>query len=335
LEFAYNSDGQHVRLIVGEKDKDRRRIEVVNLKELESKFIPADVTNTFEIIVCKEGEREESALVYYKIIKPSNYRAWKEAGEELAALKGKSVRDNRKIAKLERKVAYLEKQNDSLTVYGQAFKIASINKDNASDRMLRFLEMLEQGVAIDLAIEVLDVKEAVKEARNGIALFKSSIEELEAIVNYFMTKAEYSDAISNLEEIIELHEDGNLDRLIIANYKLKLAKAYELNGDYDKSLELVENTNEVIVNVLGEEAPELVGSYTLLSSLYRNKREFSIALEYDYKAKNILENTGGVDPEELASVYNNIALNLREDKNYESAIEYFEKSLTLVENRIS
>ena len=71
LVFTKSEVGHFVEITVGDKDGKGQMIEVVNAKEVEQYFLPANANNDFKIIICKKGERDIAAQRYYKILKIS------------------------------------------------------------------------------------------------------------------------------------------------------------------------------------------------------------------------------------------------------------------------
>ncbi len=159
LKFPNARVGYLVELSVGDTDVNGQNIELVNDREVSNCRIGTKNTKDFEIIVCKKGERDLVVQKYYHIIKTSSDVALAQKEKEFQALLTAKQKDHNKISKLSAEIAQLQQQMDSLTIYKEAFRIASINKDNATKRVLHYLKLLSEGKSIQEARKVFRSKE--------------------------------------------------------------------------------------------------------------------------------------------------------------------------------
>ncbi|MCB0376075.1 MAG: hypothetical protein KDD04_09175, partial [Sinomicrobium sp.] len=160
LVFPKSGVGHVVELSVGDTDANGQAMEVVNDSELRICRIPEDPSEVFEIIVCKKGERDLDAQKYYKVIKSSADKALAAKKAEWSRLVDQEGKDYKAIAALIEEIDRLEKQADSMSIYKEAYRMASINKDNATKRVLDYLELLNKGESIQEARKVLSVEKA-------------------------------------------------------------------------------------------------------------------------------------------------------------------------------
>ncbi|MCB0375760.1 MAG: tetratricopeptide repeat protein, partial [Sinomicrobium sp.] len=163
LVFPRDAAGRLVNLDIGTTDSNGQAIEVVNGRELQICRIPEDPAEEFHIIVAKKGERDIIARKYYRIIKTSADEALEKLEERVNdALERQETTHKEKLAMIAR-VEQLRQQTDSIVIYREAYRLASINKDNASERVIKYLELLEKGESVQEAREVLSIDAAAKE----------------------------------------------------------------------------------------------------------------------------------------------------------------------------
>jgi hypothetical protein len=168
LLFPNSRVGHSVDLNIGSTDSKGASVELVNDKEVRICRIPANPSDQFEIIVCRKGQRDEIAQAYYKIIKTSADKALAKKEEEYNELHLARQKDYERIATLSTELIELQKQVDSVAIYKEALRIASINKDNASDRMLKYIGCIEDGGIIQDCLSFLNEQEATKEGKKGV-----------------------------------------------------------------------------------------------------------------------------------------------------------------------
>lgn len=335
LEFPKARTGHLVDLVIGDTDEKNVAIEVVNTKELEICRIPATVTEVFKIIVCKKGERDLAAQHYYKIFKTSSDLALKEKEKQLNTLLNERQKDYTKIADLTATLDKLQKQADSSTIYQEAFRIASINKDNASKRVLRYIKLLDEGKSVQEAREALSVKEAAKELSAAEKGFNAAIEMLEIRAGASEGIFDYQDAIECYDTIIWYSEKMNIDKLILAGYYMKLGSNTYFLGDYNKALEYQKRGLKIQELLLDSMHNNLAHAYNDISITCRAKDEDKDALYYAKKGVYILEKTLKLNDPSLAIAYGILGNAYFGANEYNEALIFQRKAIDIQKNSLT
>ncbi|NNF33454.1 MAG: tetratricopeptide repeat protein [Saprospiraceae bacterium] len=329
LIFPKAREGHRVDLAIGEADQHGKQIEVVNEKEVEICRISADYKEEFEIIVCPKGSRDLAAQKYYRIIKTSSDLALANIKKEMDELLTQQEKDYNLIAEYGEKIAKLEKQTDSLTIYREAFQIASINRDNASKRVLRYLQLLDEGKSIMEAREALSIKNAAFDLNQSMQLFKAATVELETRAGASSSIFDYEDAIICYDTILSYAERMNIDPLMIAQYYSNSSEIIQSNGKYAKALKYEEKALAIRHEILNSNHSDLAQSYHSISSVYVSLGEYDRALEYAEKAIEIGEEIFDPNHPDLAIFYNNIGTVYDPLGEYDKALEYYQKVLDI------
>jgi len=327
LKFPNARIGFPVKLIIGNTDKNNTRIELVNDKELELCKIPAQIADEFEIIVCRKGERDIIAQRYYKIIKTSSDIALAKKEKEYNELLASKEKDYVKIARMSSELARLEKLTDSLTISKEAFNIASINKDNASKRVLRYIQLLDEGKTIQEAREALSIKKAALDLTQGMKLFKASIKELGTRAAASNAIFDYEDATICFDTIITYSLELNLNRQNIARWYIKAATALSGSGKNKRSIEYFQQAINIQEEILDSLHPDLALSYSTIGYNYLYLGSYKKSLEFQLKAINIQEEILDSLHPDLATSYNRIGIAYNYLRQHEKALEYQQKSI--------
>ena len=331
LKFPNSRIGYPVQLDIGNSDKRGEEIEVVNQKEVEICKIPAKKNELFKIIVCPKGDRDLAAQKYYNIIKTSSDLALADKEKELTVLFNERQKDYKKISALTNELERLQSQTDSVSIYREAFAIASINKDDASERVLRFIQLLEEGKSIQVAREALSIKAASGELDASISQFKAAIEELERRAGASVSIFDYKDAIACYDTIVVKSELMGIDPLLIASYNSTLGIVASEDGNYKKALKCHLKTLDLREKLLKPDHPDLAASYYNIASAHHALGQYKKALEYIQKATMIYEEVSGLNHSDLASSYNNFGIVYHSLGHYEKALEYAQKAIRIQE----
>ena len=335
LRFPVSRVGFPVDLKIGTSDGKGKAIEVVNEKEVELCKIPAKVTDVFKVIVCPKGYRDLAAQKYYNIIKTSSDIALAKKEKVLNNLLNDRKKDYQKIADLTAELDRLQQQTDSVKIYKEAFQIASINKDDASKRVLRYIELLEEGKSIQVAREALSIEEASKELDTSISQFKAAVEELERRAGASVAIFDYKDAIACYDTIILKSEKLGISPLKIGLYKMEASEILIGDGYYDKALTYQLDAIDILKKSLNPNHSEVASAFDNIGITYRFLGQFEKALESHKKAIDIRENTLEPDNPDLAITYNNIGNAYQYLGKYENAIEYQLKAIKIQEEKVS
>ena len=330
LVFPKARTGHKVTLVIGKKDSSGSSIEVVNEKEVNICQIPAKISNEFNIIVCPKGGRDIAARKYYKIIKNSSEIALQEMKEKLNSLSLQREEDIIQIADLSQKIIELKAQSDSLILYKQALQIASINKDNASKRILKYIQLLDEGKSIQKAREALSINGASHDFRKGISLYNRAVEEIQSLANSYLITYDFHNAISCYDTLIYISKNTNISPLLISHFYKEGANIYMKDGQYEKALKYDLESMQIRERFLSPNDEELIVTYHNVASTYRSLGQYEKAMEYHQKCM-IFEEILNPNHPALAQFYLNIGGTYEDLGKYNQAIDYYKKSRLILE----
>ena len=220
--------------------------------------------------------------------------------------------------------------------------LLEVNRKQEAERLLLDLDHLyamnQQGVKEITIYRYWEMMGGEKQAMRYIGIIeklflKSSDEDM-------MEKA---DLVSNIarkslwlrlsipveEKIIlkhkEIHGHVNLE---IADAYENLAESYQLKGNFDRSIEFLEKSIDIQININGSRHKNIATSYNNLGLCYANKSSDNIAIEYYKKALKIFLQSGKRNSN-VATIYNNLGLSYGSMGLNVEAIEYFKKSIII------
>lgn len=335
LTFPHFSKGKTVSPFIGDKnsvikDAGGQAIELVNEKSLEYFTIPEDPkVAPLKIIVCPKGFRDVAVQKYYNILKTSSDVALVKTKSELINLLTQKDQDNAKIAELTAVMANLSSQIDSVSLLKEAYSIASINKDDASERILRYIALLDAGKSVQEAREVLNIKSAAKDLNKNMEGFLAAIQELETRAGASASLFDYKDAIACYDTIVHYSEAMGINPGKIADYYSNAAYAIYNDGKFEKALEYEKKSLEIKEKQTDPDQVSLAISYNLIANLYRELGQLEEALVNNQKEVNIKEKN--LDPKDLqlSYAYQSIGETFKDLGQYEKALEYCEKALEI------
>lgn len=326
LIYPNKKPGDKIELQIDSYDGNNTPIEVVNDKELKN-YISTDPNEMHEIIVCKKGQRDIAAQKYFKIIKTSADRELFKVKTQLDYYIIQADKNYDTVQILFKRLDELKRQNDSISIYKEAFEIASINKDRANDRVLRYIQLLDEGKSIQDARKELDIKKAAKELRESATLYKSAIEELEIRAKASRSLYDYKDAINCLDTIIILSEELGIAKEKIAAWYLKISDVLQDNGEYSNSLKFI---NKALPIYEKESIDSLIAStYSYFRYAYYGIGDYKMALEYDNKVLAIIEKEFDSKNPELARAYGNLSDTYNKLGDFDKALEYIKKGISI------
>jgi len=337
LTFPHLTKGKTVKPFIGDnnntiRDGSGNMIELVNEKSLEYFTIPENPNDApLKIIVCPKGFRDIAAQKYYMILKVSSDNALRKIKNELISLLAQKDQDNAKMAELSAQLASLGGQIDSISLIKEAFTIASINKDDASERILRYIKLLDEGKSVQEAREVLSIKSAAKDLEESARRFNSAIEELKTRASASITMYDYKDALSCFDTILHYSELVGIDPIKTAGFYDNAANASWSDGQYEKALSYEQNAVKIKEKMLDSLDLNLASSYNYLAAIFRDLGQFNEALVYNQKELGIKEKKLDAKDLELSFAYNNIGSTYQVMGQYEKALDYYEKSLVIQE----
>ena len=314
------------------KDELGHDLELVNKKETEHFCIPKDpLASPLIFIVCLKGARDLVIRKYYEIIKSSTEKAYAKLKKKYEELNVEHKKDFKHISDLSNQISLQEEQMDSLNFERQAENLASINKDDAPDRILKYLAAIDSGESIQDAISILDVKSASKDLNESLKVFDKIIMELGLRVNSLITIFEYKAAMESCDTIIYYLQKRGGDPLLLASYYNMIADILMKSGEINKALVFQQKCIAIQVEKLAPSHTDLASSYNNLALIYQDLGQFNLAIDYERKALYVREkNSEKMDPL-LASVYNNLAKIYYSNRELNLALEYANKSMLIRE----
>lgn len=197
-----------VRVIDGEKSED---IELVNEGEIRWINIPKNPNQEkLKIVVCPKGFRDEIAQKYYGIIKTESKRQLELKKEEVQELREKlGDYHDLVIQKQDELNAYYD-LCDSLTLFKEAMRLASINKDDSSERVKKYLDALSANVSVEEARKELSTKRAYEEGEMGTDILEAAYQEIELDATTSANSFEYLNAIGKRDTLNLLYKDSEI-----------------------------------------------------------------------------------------------------------------------------
>lgn len=334
LVFQNAREGHRVSINIGDEDENGKSIEIVNSKELELCRIPAIATDEFEIIVCRKGARNLVAQKYYQIIKTSVDIELAKKEEEYNILVNEREKNYKRIAELSTKITRLQKEADSLVIYKEAFEIASINKDNASKRVLRYIQSLDKGKSIQEAREILSIKGASNDLTISMSQFKAAIEELKVRASASATIYDYQDAITCYDTIINFSERMNIDRLRLSGFYFSAGIINNNGGQYQKALRYHQKALQIKKEILSPNDSSIAKSYINIAGVFHAIGKLELALKANEKALSIIHRTLPNDSMKIANILNNIAGIYIDEQKYDKALECQQEAIWIIERSI-
>lgn len=331
LVFPKAGEGQRVNLVIGDRDAGNTQLELVNEKEVDGCRIPANPTEEFEIIVAKKGYRDLVAQKYYRIIRTSADLVLTQTKQELDQLFQQQEKDYEQISSMSAKIKKLKQENDSLAIYREAYRIATINKDDASARVLRYLQLLDEGKSIQEAREALSINKAAKDMGRGIGFFHAGMEELETRASASASIFDYQDAIACYDTLISYSEKLGLDPLRIADQYFQKGKYLYLDGKFNAALEFFEKTLVFQRQTLADADTQIILTTEAKGNALFQLGRYDESLHCHQEVLSIRKNKYQSDDIRLAPSYNNIGNVLQALGEYEQALNSHQKCVDLRE----
>ena len=331
LSYPNKNPGERVELFVDTFNTDYGIIEIVNKEILHQTL--TSVPDITEIIICKKGARDATARKLYGIIKTSSERILSAKQKQLDSLLSQSQKNYALIANLSNVIQKMQVQTDSLTLYNEALQIASINKDKASDRVLKYISLLESGESIQIAREILSIDKALKEMRDGIIKFNDGLEELEERSKASLLVFDYDDAIKCIDSIVKYAAELHMDNRKIAEWNIKIGDIYDAYGDPRNSLFYLKKGMTVWENQVPLAYYNLSGVYNRIGGVYSSMSKYDSALYYANKALAI--DTLYLSPTDyrLIPSYSNIATFSMFVGDYAQAVRLYQFCLSLYDQK--
>lgn len=249
FKFYDRVPGDKVTIIVGETDNQKKKIEVINVKEIESGIIPSDPdANPLKIIVCPKGKRDEAAIKYYNIILKKNDGYFLAKIDSITSIMNQILENDKKIADLENEIFILRQDRDRQREEAMKFanQLASINKDQAPLIINQAIESLENGTSVDEALKILSIsnldslyssykysKEITFKQLNDL------IEAYDLKINLLVFSKEFNEAIESANSLLLILNTENVEDSIKLNWNQIISRIYFLSNDIGKGFEFI------------------------------------------------------------------------------------------------
>lgn len=225
---------------VSSETEDGIQIEVVNDRLIDN-FNLYEKRNTPEIIVCKKGEREESALIFYGLVKASLIERLSSAEDSIEMLREAGIEHDSEIKGLESDIMLLEKQlSDSVSNYKEALRLASINTDSSSEEVKNYIEGLTKGRTFSELEGVMNPKKAFSIGVNNMteSYYQKDLIELEA--RRLWSCGDWAGACRMFDTLCIFAREMRDDKVLVEALSTTSNYYYQFNSDSIAILRLLE-----------------------------------------------------------------------------------------------
>jgi len=227
------------------------------------------------------------------------------------------------------------------TLFETSQRIATMQRENLSDKLRRATEAFESG---NLAGANALLDEIAIDAETHKAKLEQNRELVHQDIEAFLLQAKTKMAEVNTpieERIKEVHAiyakadqwakdsalpDDKLDGLLndYARFLFDYGKYKEAEPIYLRLISLRERTQ-------GKEDSDTATSYNNIGLTYHSQGDYTKALEYYFKALDVKEKVLGKEHPDTAASYNNIGAVYDDQGDYTKALEYYFKALDIFE----
>ncbi len=343
LNFPHNKAGTTVYPEIGNEivinGSKIKKIELVNSEKLEAVNLPLEPTSApLKIIVCPKGYRDEAAKKYYKIIRTEEKRILNKKNKELIAIKEKLGASHNLVKNLQDEIAHLKSQtNDSLKIYKEALEIASINRDDANQRVNDFLDALDAGIKIEEARKVLDTKKAFIEIVNSEHKMQAGIEEIERDAKSLVNLYRFEEAIQKYDTLSILLKRKMYNPIMLVNNLWDVGVLCQTQNFNKKgTLYYIEALS--ILNKYNTNNDVKASLLNNLGAIFDKQNQFSEALKNYNKAlaiqrKLAQENSGRYSLDLIKSLNNLASLYAKRDES-NKALSLFTEALQICKKAV-
>lgn len=262
------------------------QIEIVNSEELKWINIPKNPNQEkLKIIVCPRGYRDDLAKKYYGIIRTESDRQLELKKQEIEELTKKLGEYNSLVLEKQEELERYYQQSDSLSIYNEAMELASINKDDASERVKNYLEALDAGLNIEEARKELSTEKAYLEAKSAEDKIEKSLEEMKLEAENYKMQQNYEQALNIYDTVITLLSGDLYNPKLQADYLFYAGRLCQDQRIDSTSIEYFLEALDAIKNdkyclLLRAEIINSLGNlYRLDDQLDKAKEAFKTAIE--------------------------------------------------------
>ncbi len=194
-----------------------KKIELVNEKEVKAAKLPASADEVLDIIVCPAGQRDIAAQKYYRILRTTADRELEKKKKEVEGLLAQKDKDYQKISALFAQLDAMQAALDSAKIREQAFSIASINLDRASQLVQDAVKKINEendveGALKILSTDALDTAYQVASAMKKKAdlAIRQVIEGYEFRISLLEPQFKYGEVAACYDKIVDIYEKEGL-----------------------------------------------------------------------------------------------------------------------------
>ena len=246
------------------------------------------------------------------------------------------------LQKKQNRLNYLREEFARLqqTLFETSQRIATMQRENLSDKLRRATEAFESGnlaganaLLDEIAIDAETHKANLEQNRELVH------QDIEAFLLQAKTKmAEVNTPIEDrIKEVLAIYAkadqwakdsalpDDKLDGLLkdYSQFLYDYGKYKEAEPVYLRLVSLRERTK-------GKEDSDTATSYNDIGQVYYSQGDYTKALEYFFKAVDIHEKVLGKEHPSTAATYNNIGIVYDSQGDYTKALEYYYKAVDIV-----
>lgn len=335
LKFQNKRSGAGLALEVGRDNGKSEKIELVNEKEIKSAKLPSNEEEVLDIIVCPAGQRDIAAQKYYRILRTTADRELEKKQKAVELLLAQKDKDFKKISDLYSQLDQIQTALDSAKIREQAFLIASINLDRASQLVKDALQKIEDENDVETALKILSAQaldtayaQASVQKKKANFAIQQVIEGYEFRIKLLEPQFKFGEIVECCEKIINIYENEGLEKSKLAECLDGAAGYAGDNGDYEKQLLYEQKALSVLESISSEENFVLLQRfYNNISLAYGALGDYENRLTYSLKSLDILEKISNGNHTDLATNYNNISISYYKLGNYSKGIEFAQKSI--------
>lgn len=338
LNFPNTRAGTTVYPTIGDEivinGKTIKKIELVNTEKLKTVNIPSDPNKApLKIIVCPKGYRTNAAQAYYKIIKSSSENEKVKLKKQIADLKQKFGASNNLLQKKQLEFDRIQKiANDSLKLYKEALAYASINRDDAADRVLLFLDALDAGMDIEEARKELSTEKAFNEALEHEKGIEASLEEIEQDAKSLINLYKFDQAIQKYDTINIILRRKMYNKILLVENLYKIGMLTQKLNYFKKAEKYYQEGIEILdkrTDYISYKAHFLNN----LALLQKTNNQFPKALKNHGEALKIRRVLAKENPDahlpDVASSLNNLANIQKSINQFPLATKYYKEALQI------
>ncbi|MBK7937114.1 MAG: tetratricopeptide repeat protein [Lewinellaceae bacterium] len=337
LTFQTKRNGASLALEVGKDNAKGQKLELVNEKEIKAAKLPAGAEELLDIIVCPAGERDIAAQRYYRILRTTADRELEKKKKEVEGLVAQKEKNYQKISELYAQLDRMQAALDSAKIREQAFSIASINLDRASQMVKDAVRKIDEENDVEGALNILSAEALDTAYESARALKKKAetairqvVEGYEFKISLLLSQFRYREVALCYEQIAVIYQKEEYDEEELAEYFSKIALYwYENEENYQKQVEFNRKALAIREKILPAEHPGLASSYNNLGSSHDNLGEYQKALKMIQKAVDIQEKVQLVDRSFTVTYYSNLAVTYSHLGEYQKALEFSIKDIEI------